>query len=251
MGLLVGIDLGIKSDHDAVIIRRETSRTVGKGIRFANTCPGRDTLFERVAKLRDGDERVDFVIDSPGRAWVPLTALIKSKGYAGYRPIADRVSKMRQAGDRNNKTNRVDALALARCLLNFPDKTEEVFLATGIQCTLDQLVRQRDRVVDQVRRRKQRIQDVTIAINPTLMKAMGDFALTQAGRAFLGTYLDPRKAVRTGLKRLTRFLEKHLSTSSQARTGRSHIQCLQRCHCFLRRHPTTGLDARGRSLLAR
>ena len=98
---------------------------------------------------------------------------------------------------------------MARCLLNFPDETEEVFLATGTQCTLDQLVRQRDRVVDLVRRRKQRIQDLTIAINPTLMKAMGDFALTQGGRAFLRTYLDPRKAVRAGLKRLTRFLEKN------------------------------------------
>jgi transposase len=209
MGLIVGIDLGIKSDHDAIIIRRETSKTIGKGIRFSNTCDGREALFERVSKLRDGEERVDFVIDSPGRAWMPLTALLKSKGFAVYRPTAVRVSKMRQAGDRNNKTNRIDALALAKCLLNFPDETEEVFLATGIQCTLDQLVRQRDRVVDLVRRRKQRIQDQTIAINPTLMKAMGDFALSQGGRAFLRTYLDPRKVVRTGLKRLMRFLDKH------------------------------------------
>lgn len=209
MGLIVGIDLGIKSDHDAIIIRRETSQLVGKGLRFANTCAGRDKLFEHVAKWCDGDERVDFVIDSPGRAWMPLSALIKSKGFAVYRPTAVRVSKMRQAGDRNNKTNRIDALALARCLLNFPDGTEKVFLATGIQCSLDQLVRQRDRVVDQVRRRKQRIQDLTIAIIPTLMKAMGDFALTQGGRAFLRTYLDPSKVVRIGLKRLTRFLEKH------------------------------------------
>lgn len=209
MGLIVGIDLGIKSDHDALIIRRETSLQVGNGIRFANTCEGRDLLFERVEKLRDKGERVDFVIDSPGRAWMPLAALIKSKGFAVYRPTADRVSKMRQAGDRKNKTNRIDALALARCLLSFPKETEEVFLPTGTQCTLDQLVRQRDRVVDLVRRRKQRIQDLTIAINPTLMNAMGDFALTQGGRAFLRTYLDPSKAVRTGLKRVTCFLEKH------------------------------------------
>lgn len=209
MGLIVGIDLGIKSDHDAVIIRRETSQTIGKGIRFANTCDGRDALLERVCKVSEEGERVDFVIDSPGRAWMPLTALLKSKGFAVYRPTAVRVSKMRQAGDRNNKTNRIDALALARCLLNFPDETEEVFLATGIQCTLDQLVRQRDRVVDLVRRRKQRIQDLTIAINPTLMVAMGDFALSQGGRAFLRTYIAPGKVVRLGLKRLARFLDKH------------------------------------------
>lgn len=134
---------------------------------------------------------------------------MKAKGVRVYCPTANRFVKMRQAGPGKNKTNRIDALALARCLLNFPEDTEEVFLPQGIQVTLDQQVRQRDRVVDQIRRRKQRIQDLTIGINPTLMVAMGDFALSQAGRAFLRNYLDPDKAVKLGCKRLLRFLEKH------------------------------------------
>lgn len=209
MGLIVGIDLGIKSDHDAVILRRETGRQIGRGLRFNNTCQGRDKLLERIWKVRTGDEDVDFVIDSPGRAWVPLSAMLMANGFCVYRPTADRVSKMRQAGDRKNKTNRIDALALARCLLSFPDQTERVFLPTATQATLDQLMRQRERLVDQARRRKQRIQDLTIAINPTLMNAMGDFVLTLSGRAFLRAYLDPRKALRCGLKRLTRILQKH------------------------------------------
>jgi transposase len=99
-------------------------------------------------------------------------------------------------------------MALARCLLNFPQDTQHVFLPFGTQAQLDQLVRQRDRLVDTIRRRKQRIQDFTEAINPTLSNAMGSFALTEAGRAFLRTYLDPRKTVRTGQKRLTQFLQK-------------------------------------------
>jgi len=213
MGLIVGIDLGIKSDHDAIILRRETSRQVGRGVRFDNTCQGTDRLFEHIEKVRQPDEAVDFVIDSPGRAWVPLAAMLLSKGFRVYRPTADRFSHMRRAGAGKNKTNRIDALALARCLLSLPEDTEQVFLPAGIQTTLDQLARQRDRLVDYIRRRKQRIQDFTIAINPTLMKAMGDFALTQAGRAFLRAYLDPRKAVRLGCKRLTRFLDKQYSNT--------------------------------------
>lgn len=209
MALIVGIDLGIKSDHDAVIIRRETARQVGHIIRFGNTCEGRDKLFERIEKVREHGESVEFVIDSPGRAWVPLAAMIQAKGFPVYRPTADRFSSMRRAGARKNKTNRIDALALARCLLTLPEETERVFLPADVQTTLDQLTRQRDRLVDQTRRRKQRIQDLTIAINPTLMKAMGDFALTRAGRAFLRAYLDPKKAVKLGLKRLINFLDKH------------------------------------------
>ncbi len=209
MGLIVGIDVGVKSKHDALLIRRETSRQVGKGIRFGNTCEGRDTLFKYLGKVCEENETIEFVIDSPGKAWIPLAAMIKAKGYRVYRPTAIRFTKMRQAGDRKNKTNRIDALALARCLLSFPEDTEEVFLPQGIQVTLDHLVRQRDRVVDQIRRRKQRVQDLTIGICPTLMTAMGDFALSQAGRAFLRVYLDPAKVVKLGHKRLYRFLEKN------------------------------------------
>ena len=41
------------------------------------------------------------------------------------------------------------------------------------------------------------------------MASLGNFALSQAGRAFLATYLDPRKALRCGRKRLTGFLQRH------------------------------------------
>ena len=35
MGLIVGIDLGGKSKHDALVIRRETARQVGKAFGLA------------------------------------------------------------------------------------------------------------------------------------------------------------------------------------------------------------------------
>jgi transposase len=115
---------------------------------------------------------------------------------------------MQQAGHHKNKSNRIDALVLARCLLTYPEDTQEVFLPQKTQAQLDQLVRQRDRIVDSLRRRKQRIQDLCEAVNPGLSQAAGGFLLTEAGRAFLRTYLDPRAVVRLGKKRLTRFLQK-------------------------------------------
>ena len=61
----------------------------------------------------------------------------------------------------------------------------EDIVSGTILARLDQTVRRRDRLVDAIRRRKQRIQDFTEAINPTLMASLGNFALNQAGRAFL------------------------------------------------------------------
>ena len=128
MALIVGCDLGRKSAHDVVILRRETAQQVGRAFRFTSTPEGVDELFGQIRKVRQNNEPVAFVIDSPGKAWVPVTAAIKARGFDVYRPTGLRFSKMRQAGDRKNKTNRIDAMALARCLLNFPQDTQHVFL---------------------------------------------------------------------------------------------------------------------------
>ena len=87
MALIVGLDLGRKSAHDTAIYRRETGRQVNRGFRFFSTCEGFDTLFERVRQVREPGEEVAFVIDSPGRAWVPVAAVIKNHGFDVYRPI--------------------------------------------------------------------------------------------------------------------------------------------------------------------
>jgi transposase len=207
MALIVGIDLGRKSAHDVIVLRRESAQQLGRVFRFDSTPSGIETLFKRIAAVHQEEESIAFVIDSPGKAWIPIAAALKNRGYPVYRPSSYRVRRVRQAGDRKNKSNRIDALALARCLLTYPQDTQEVFLPKKVQAQLDQLVRQRDRIVDSLRRRKQRIQDLCEAINPGLTKAAGGFLLTEAGRAFLRAYLDPRAVVRLGKKRLSTFLD--------------------------------------------
>ncbi|MFH1866158.1 MAG: transposase [Candidatus Eisenbacteria bacterium] len=100
-----------------------------------------------------------------------------------------------------------DALTLARCLMNYPEDTAQVLLPQGDQARLDQIVRQRDRVVDSLARRKQRIQDLCEAVNPGLTRIPDGFLLNEAGRAFLRNYIDPRTVLRLGRKRLGLFLQ--------------------------------------------
>jgi transposase len=143
MALIVGIDLGRKSAHDAVILKRETGLEIGRGFRFTSSPEGFHKLFRKIEAARSQDEPVDFVIDSPGRAWIPVAAVLKATGFRVYRPSAYRVKKVREAGHRRNKTNRIDALTLARCLRNYPKDTALVFLPQGDHARLDQIVRQR------------------------------------------------------------------------------------------------------------
>jgi len=208
MALVVGIDLGRKSAHDAVILKRDTGLEIGRGFRFTSSPEGFDKLFRKIDAVLNPHEPVDFVIDSPGRAWIPVAAVLKARGFRVYRPSAYRVKKVRQAGHRKNKTNRIDALTLARCLMNYPEDTAPVFLPQADQARLDQIVRQRDRVVDSLARRKQRIQDLCEAVNPGLTKLPDSFLLNEAGRAFLRAYIDPRSVLRLGKKRLGLFLQK-------------------------------------------
>ena len=126
-------------------------------------------LFRKIDQARETNEAVRFVIDSPRRAWIPIAAVIEQEGFNVYRPTTSLMKSMRQGASRKNKTNRIDAKALARCLMSHPDEVNLVFLPHGTSAQLDQTVRRRDRLVDGARRRKQRIQDLCEAINPTLM----------------------------------------------------------------------------------
>ena len=147
MALIVGIDLGRKSAHDVIVLRRESAQQLGRSFRIHSTPSGLEDLFARLEAVRQEEESIAFVLDSPGKAWIPMAAVLKNRGYLVYRPSSYRVRKMRQAGHRKNKSNRIDALALARCLLAYPQDTQEVFLPQKVQAQLDQLVRQRDRIV--------------------------------------------------------------------------------------------------------
>ena len=232
MALIIGIDLGRKSAHDAVILRRETAKQVGSAFRFTSTPKGIERLLQKIETVRHNQEPIDFVIDSPGKAWIPIAGALKVRNFPVYRPSTYRVRYLRKAGHRKNKTNRIDALTLARCLLVYPQDIEKVFLPKDTQAKLDQLVRQRDRIVDSARRRKQRIQDLCEAINPGLTTAMGSFIFSEAGRAFLRTYLNPRSVVRLGLTRLTRFLQNRYRLHLKPQTAEAIFQVCKEAVAF-------------------
>ena len=78
MALIAGIDLGRKSAHDVGILRKETGQQVRSTFRFTSTPQGIDLLFQKLEAVRKDGEPVEFAIDSPGKAWIPIAAALKA-----------------------------------------------------------------------------------------------------------------------------------------------------------------------------
>ena len=51
MALIVGIDLGRKSAHDVVILRRQTAQQLGRSFRIDSTPAGITVLLDRLEAL--------------------------------------------------------------------------------------------------------------------------------------------------------------------------------------------------------
>jgi len=80
-GRYVGIDLGVRSNHHAVVF--DGARQRGKGFSFTTSKEGFEKLLKRATEDFDGP--VHFVFEPTGLSWVPLGAHLKGKGHRAYR----------------------------------------------------------------------------------------------------------------------------------------------------------------------
>ena len=64
MSLVVGIDIGKKSPHEAIILGRERGVKVNSSFKFRSTPQGIACLLEKVEKVREDQKDVSFVMDS-------------------------------------------------------------------------------------------------------------------------------------------------------------------------------------------
>lgn len=200
---VVGIDVAIKSAHKVSILDRRTGQPVRRTLSVART-------FEAVHRLKEilsEADRVEVAIEPAGNAWRPLAGALMAYGFEVYLVDPKKSSRLRKALSDHVKSDRVDAAVLARLLLVRPDKLNRLSLPSSEVARLRDLVRHRDRLTEATSARKTRIQALIGQIQPTLMEAMGSEKFLNAYRAFLRTYVDPRKVIRLGKNRLHRFLD--------------------------------------------
>ena len=201
---LVGIDLGIASEHTARVLRlREDASEVCR----CRCRPTQDSLgeLERAALAgAPAGTRLEVVIEPTGPAWRPVAVYFVRRGHLVYRVSSAKAADLRRFLSRHAKSNNIDALTLAKLAILDPQGLIPLELGDREQATLDRRVRACDRLTRLASEHKTRLKDLVRQLLPEtpLRDALGQADLAVLER----TGADPHQLVRLGKARLTRLI---------------------------------------------
>ncbi|MEV0391447.1 transposase [Nonomuraea sp. NPDC050643] len=209
---LVGVDLGIASEHTVRILD-------GSGMRLgaARCVPTKSSLLaleERALAGAPQGIRLEVVFEPTGPAWFPVAKFFAARGHRVFRVSSAKAADLRKFFRRHTKSNGIDAETLARLPLVDPGGLVELGLAEGAAAVLDRRVRATDRLTMAAATHKRRIKDLVRQLLP-MTPLTGD--LGKADLAVLEGYADPRALLQLGADALTSLI----TTLSHGHQGRS------------------------------
>jgi transposase len=202
--VIVGIDPAVTGPHRAAIVDRLTAMPIGKSFPVPRTYEGMQGLLARVEDAR----KVVFVMEPTQRIWKPMACHLTAMGHLVYVISPDRTAELRQYLRRHTKSDRVDAVTLAKQPLVAPEGLNVWAPGPTYMSRLRDLCRHRDRLASTIGDRKRRIESLIRGAMPTLVETLGEHRFRPAWRALMRKYVDPFKLVRLGRKRLERFARK-------------------------------------------
>ena len=200
---VVGIDLGVATDHTAVVVDEGGAQLARR--RAVPTVASLETL-EQVALAGADGVRLEVVMEATGPAWLPVAVFFAERGHRVHRVSTQRASDLRKYFRRHHKTNRIDALTLARMALIEAGALREVELARGEAAALDREVRVTERLTEEIATRKARIRDLARQLMPTSGTAFSK-QISRSDLEILKAFGDPRVLVAQGLSALTELVE--------------------------------------------
>jgi transposase len=156
---LVGIDLGIASDHTVRVLDgrggevcRRRARPTVESLAAVETAA--------LAGVAPGT-RLEVVIEPTGPAWLPIAVFFTARGHQVFRVSSAKAADLRRFLSRHAKSNGIDADTLARLPLLAPASLHPLELATTAEtAALDRRVRACDRLTQQGALHQRRIKDL-------------------------------------------------------------------------------------------
>jgi len=154
----LGIDLGIRAAHKAVVLDQASNTFVSPVLSFHTDPADMDRLLSIARSGTSDDVRLIAVLEATGMAWYPVSVYLSSKGVEVYRVSGQQVADQRRVYQRRAKSDRIDARILARLPITLSERIHPLFLPTGPQMALQRACRELLRLTRQSTAIKLRLQ---------------------------------------------------------------------------------------------
>lgn len=200
MAVVVGIDVGIATDHRAVVFKN--GKRVSRPFAVRPDRGGLDALVSRARAVADADEEVTAVVDPTGFAWTLLTAELQRQKVVVTLPNARLVMAKRTRAEA--KTDASDAERLASYALVQPHNLNTQQPSDPHRTMAKLVLRARHGLVGEAVRLNGRILALLPLANPTLIRCLTR-GLTRVERAVLREKLDPSAVVAEGQQAFRAF----------------------------------------------
>jgi len=176
------------------------------GLSFKTSPEGLAELEKRIFK--DGANPM-IVFEATGLDWLMVALYLKGQhpDCRLVRVQAQKVVALRNYLHRYSKSDKIDAITLAKMPFVDPEKLEEIYFPPAKLYAIQRLARQRQRLEREIAGRKVRLIALIDGYLPGVRQTFSDPWSVHA-RAFYRSRLSPLVVVRAGEKRLQAFLDK-------------------------------------------
>jgi transposase len=163
---LLGIDLGITSEHTAVVI--DDAGRVRARRRARSTVASLAALEATALATAELGTQLVVVVEPTGPAWLPVAVFFGHRSHTVLRVTSAKAADLRRFLTRHAKSNSIDAETLARLPLVAPTGLTAVELGGPARGSLDRRVRAVARLTAEIGRRKTRIRALAQQLVPTI-----------------------------------------------------------------------------------
>jgi len=152
---VLGIDLGLTSDHTAVVV--DDTGSICARRRARSTVASLAGLEAAALATAELGTQLVVVLEPTGSAWLPVAVFFGRRGHTVLRVTSAKAADLRRFLARHAKSNRIDAETLARLPLVAPTGLMPVEFGSPARASLDRRVRAVARLTAEIGRRKTRI----------------------------------------------------------------------------------------------
>lgn len=202
MRVRIGIDIACRSAHHAACAD-DSGRVLWSGQRFRTTAAELEALW---TKASEGATEVMVVMEPTRNAWVPLAAWFRRRGALVVIVPAEQSADLRAYYSKHTKTDRLDAVLLARLPVLHP---EGLAVETGLGPgdPLKRAVKLRSNLVHRRSTAMHRLDALLELLGPEWIQALGS-DMTKTAFRFLALWAHPHQVKRIGRSRLARWLSR-------------------------------------------